>query len=327
MKRSLYLIILAFVFSLPSLFGNNCSTPIISYSFDWDDNVFNMPTKIVLFHKKSGKELSISTAEFALVRQQIGKNGKYEMYEIRDDLKKGSLRYVADEMGDGVNHFLKDIKDGTKTDTVKDSWKGPSWDMFVSIMENPETAKEASIITARHHKPETIYEALMYLKEQGYIKNVIPVENIWTVNNSGFAKKFEKTFGFPAVESSAVNPSAAKLSVLEQNLDRISKVRISDNSPEILKPEGRGLGKYHLFAFSDDDLGNIEKAQNVLSEGISKDKWKNVKISLFYTGTKTPGTPPKAIVLSKSKNPRVLTEENESKELFKRIRDLKPVCN
>ena len=48
------------------------------YAFDWDDNVMNMPTKIMVIDDK-GNEVGMSTEDFAEHRTDIGKKDfKYE---------------------------------------------------------------------------------------------------------------------------------------------------------------------------------------------------------------------------------------------------------
>src|SRR3989344_4685643 len=55
---------------------------IQAWNFDLDDNVFNMPTKIILFEKDTKKEKAVSTSEFARIREKIGKEGPWQNYEI-----------------------------------------------------------------------------------------------------------------------------------------------------------------------------------------------------------------------------------------------------
>jgi hypothetical protein len=48
-------------------------TPVMKYySFDWDDNLMFMPTKIYL-KDKDGKSVGMSTEDFAEYRTEIGK--------------------------------------------------------------------------------------------------------------------------------------------------------------------------------------------------------------------------------------------------------------
>jgi hypothetical protein len=52
------------------------------YAFDWDDNIMNMPTKIIL-KDDDGDEVGMSTEDFAEYRTEIGKEDfEYEGHKI-----------------------------------------------------------------------------------------------------------------------------------------------------------------------------------------------------------------------------------------------------
>jgi len=56
-----------------------------AYSFDWDDNILFMPTKVYL-DKRAGKgwvPVSVSTEEFAQIRGDIGKNFRYLLKHLK----------------------------------------------------------------------------------------------------------------------------------------------------------------------------------------------------------------------------------------------------
>ena len=58
------------------------STPDLKYyAFDWDDNLLKMPTKIIL-KNEDGKEVGMSTEDYAKYRQIIGK----EPFEYEDNI-------------------------------------------------------------------------------------------------------------------------------------------------------------------------------------------------------------------------------------------------
>ena len=60
----------------------------------------------------------------------------------------------------------------------------------------------------------------------------------------------------------------------------------------------------HLWGFSDDDFGNFEKAKKVLQKELNQGKWKNVKITLFFTGVNVKDVPPHALVLRANQEAR-----------------------
>ena len=75
------------------------------YAFDWDDNLVEMPTKIVLLDK-SGEEVMMGTEDFAHYRGMIGKEEfDYDGVIIKNFAPNPfrNFRVVGD------HQFLKDI--------------------------------------------------------------------------------------------------------------------------------------------------------------------------------------------------------------------------
>src|SRR5688572_11388901 len=62
------------------------------YFFDFDDNVLTLPTPLYLFDKNTGEEKSLSTSEFVLISELIGKEGAWKDFEIRFDSQTGTFR-------------------------------------------------------------------------------------------------------------------------------------------------------------------------------------------------------------------------------------------
>jgi hypothetical protein len=276
---------------------------IVAFVFDWDDNIFNMPTQIMIFHKKTHKELGISTAEYALERDKIGKpetDTKYPDYEESKDPSTGSLRYFGDSSEDGTRRFLKDIKTAMRGP----HWQGPVWKDFVSASSRKKTTRYTWLITARLHSASTIHGALEALQAKKLTKNVPPVENIWPVNAPGFTERFSANFHAAAPGGSASSPSARKAAVMEQMLDRFERVPIPPNTPKVLSPDGKKRGHYHLWGFSDDDYGNFSTAITVLQKGLDQGRWPHMKITVFYTGTNRPDVKPHAVTLVPHAAPR-----------------------
>jgi len=198
----------------------SCSTKTVSHgwNFDWDDNIMFMPTKIVLFNKKDKSELLMDTGAFASLRKKIGKSGRYKgkklsQYEIVVNDQYNSFRFFRDGK-DGTNFFLNDMKAAMKQDPKK--WKGPVWDNFIYALNNKVIAENSTIITARGHSPEAMSEGLQYLKDQGKIKYLIPVYNIFPVSNKLIAERFMGK-GNPA------RSSAIKAKVMLSLLDQLQK--------------------------------------------------------------------------------------------------------
>ena len=66
------------------------------YFFDFDDNIAFLTTSLVIFHKKTGEELFLSSSDWTLYHSKIGTEGQYKDFEIRHDDKTGSFRYFRD---------------------------------------------------------------------------------------------------------------------------------------------------------------------------------------------------------------------------------------
>ena len=114
------------------------------YAFDWDDNIATMPTQIIVMSDE-GKEIGMSTEDFADYRGSIGK----EPFEYKGEMIVG----YAD---DPYRNF------GVKGDKafIIDSMMakpGPSWGDFVEAINGGSIF---SIITARGHTPSVLRDAI-----------------------------------------------------------------------------------------------------------------------------------------------------------------------
>lgn len=278
---------------------------VMAFTFDWDDNVFEMPTKILLFDRKTGREDGVTTEDYALIREQVGRAGtKYADHELRTDHKTGSLRHFGDLSEDGAARFQKDIEEAMRGP----HWQGPVWNDFVAACSRADTARHTSFLTARQHAPETMHAALVSFRKKGLIRHVPPVENLWAVGHPSFPERFRRAFGIDPPGGGTATPSARKAAVMEQALDRIQRTPVPRSTKPVLAPDGRARGRYHLWGFSDDDLGNFKTAVEVLQKGVDASRWPGVKITVFYTGTNTPAVKPHAVVLAKGAAPRPYRE-------------------
>lgn len=237
---------------------------VVGYSFDWDDNLIFMPTTIVVFRKSTGAEKEVSTALWAEIRKSIGAAGTdWADYEVRGDLKTGSFRYFNDLFDPEI--FMKHVEQAMQSG----EWQAPSWPAFVQAMHFWKTARQTTIITARGHRAETIRKALLTLRDRRLIDYVPPEKNIFTV-------------------SGAQDPSAAKVEVMKDVLDRIESRGIDESFVKVVDREGVGKSPLHLWGFSDDDWGNFSKAAAALGEEVARGRWKHIKITLFFTNKKHP---------------------------------------
>ena len=122
------------------------------YFFDFDDNVAYLSTPIILFHKKTGAELQISSGDFAENHKDIGKTGKFADYIMEFNDEVGSFRNFRDkhftpsQLKKGVKQtFVEDIEQAlNESDTV---WKAPSWNSFFHATYNQRPVSLISSIS------------------------------------------------------------------------------------------------------------------------------------------------------------------------------------
>lgn len=278
----------------------------VNFFFDWDDDVACMPTKIILFHQKTAEEIPVSTEDFAHIRSEIGKPGPHADHMVRYEPFGGSMRYFRDDPQGKRNFFLEDIMRGV----ISGSLRGRSFPSFQTALSNIETARNTFIITARGHSRENFIAGLRCLKKIGWIKHLIPHENIWAVSHPRFPEKFKTKFKETAPEASVVNPSQAKAEVMTRLHDLIDRKPLLKSSIRVISPDGNSAGIFHLSGFSDDDLGNYEAARNLFLQSIKAGRWPKIKFTLFFTGKRASG--PKTEVLTSTGHTRPLLPNEDS---------------
>lgn len=209
------------------------------YFFDFDDNIAFLSTSLILFHKDSGKELEISSGDFAEYNHSIGKRGLYKDYEIKLDDALGTFRNFRDlniseieKISGKKQLFVEDIAHVLGYPDFQ--WKGPSWDCFYHATFNQ---RPLSVITARGHHPDTVKEGISLL-----VKNkVLPLEpfylSIYPVNHNP-----------TRIELGDINLDATTAE-LKQRAIRASVEKAI---------EQYGYSSHHRFGMSDDDPKNIQ---------------------------------------------------------------------
>ena len=220
---------------------------IVSWNFDWDDNIAFMPTKVYIFHSKTGEEKTLTTGEFATERSKIGKSGPLKDYELNYDNTNGSFREFRD--GKNINYFVRDVNH--LLSLKSDSWKGPSFPAFQKALSTPETAQFVTIITARGHAPETLLAGIRTLQAKGLVKELPPKENLFGVSH-------------PSLQGKASSPSAVKVKIMLGILDKVNSTSLPIDSEHVLDPNGKVEKPLHLWGFSDDDHKNYKKAVEIL---------------------------------------------------------------
>ena len=213
-------------------------------SFDFDDTIMRLNTKIILFSKsKPGETKEVSTTEFAEIREKLGVSGEWADFEVKsnpnsfEQFRTTPERYF-------VKHMIEALESGDES-----RWKTKQTDLFMEQLENKETADLVTIITARGHEREEILEGLKKLVEY-------------------YTKKTGKKYYLPrdmniyAVGKSA-NPAAEKAAVMVRLLDFLLKIGVKE------------------WIFMDDDMANIEKMKKVFEA--EKSRWPGMKITIQHT--------------------------------------------
>lgn len=238
--------------------------------FDIDDTLLQTQTKLYLYHKKTGAELAVSTADFAM----FGQSGFFDDYQLREPLERYSYREVFDRAG--FNQFLEQVKEVYRPGRFDRSWQGPAWqELLTQQQQNPEAVY---LLTARHNSPDQIYLGMRYLFDQRELPAVIKKNHIFAIGHPE-----ARTHGLPIPE--------AKLYELKQ-------------LAQTLQEKAKRLGKVARFIFTDDKYVTIEHAIAYFSSELHR--YPNVEFVFKYVGYKTPEIPFHSVSLRSGYEPRRL---------------------
>jgi hypothetical protein len=228
-----------------------------SYSFDWDDNVLIMPTRIHLDYNLNNSGIwapvSVSTEQFRSIRHKLETEFRY----VNDDILQ-AFKDFRD-----YDAFIKDVKHALDSRSY-----GPSFNKFKEALIN---GSDFSIITARSNPPQAIKEGIKIFIDKVLSKSEIEeminnlngltideylnLQDYHPVSSQEFAQKFG-LFG------SGTNPEEGKKiafkSFVERVVQQISNIKDDEDF------EGISVG------FSDDDLGNVEVVEDLIRRELKK---------------------------------------------------------
>tara|TARA_R110001599_G_scaffold121192_3_gene292508 strand:+ start:270 stop:1091 length:822 start_codon:yes stop_codon:yes gene_type:complete len=254
-----------------------------AYSFDWDDNILNMPTQIHL-EKKVGDEyvpVDVSTSEFAEMRHLVGTE-----YRLLNDNPSEAFADFR-----GYDAFISDTKKA-----IEDGSYGPSFSKFKEALKY---GNDFSIITARGQSPKALKDGTKVLIDMTFtdgekqmmmdrlrgssVDEYLSLQDYHPVSSDEFKEKFGS-------EGGAENPEIAKTIALRDFTSRVV------NAAKELEgnPEYNGLS----VGFSDDDLKNVELAKEFIGKEL-KNSYPNVRF-LVYDTSDPKDTKKKRIVIQKS---------------------------
>ncbi len=214
------------------------------YFFDFDDNIMFVRTPILIRDRKTKKVTEISTADFAKIRSDFGKPGKYQDMEVFENTYSHFRDIAADQVKPGdVQHFVADV---TKAVAGKpDDWQRPAWKLFVHACN---AQRPVAIVTARGHSPDTLKAGVRVLKEKGLIAREPNYLAIYAVGNAGVAAELLAT-----VKSAEDRKKLEALSDKTSALKRLA-IRLAVDTAI----EKYGAKPEHRFGMSDDDPQNVD---------------------------------------------------------------------
>lgn len=226
------------------------------YAFDWDDNILQMPTEIIVLTDK-GDEVGMSTEDFAEYRVNIGKEPfKYKGETIvgfapdafRNFTTKGDKQFLIDAMK---------------------AKPGPAWSDFVEAINNGSIF---SIITARGHNPATLKEGVfnmivsdhMGINKNLLIKNLKKYRDITGLDDKSdleiirdymdLLKFYPVSFG---QGESAASPEELKVMAMKEFITYVKDQARKLGKKLYIKDDVRNKFVPRI-GFSDDDLRNVE---------------------------------------------------------------------
>jgi len=264
----------------------NLEKTIFYYSFDWDDNILYMPTKIHMEQLVDGEwvHTPVSTSRFAEVRTDS------QNWRILEGSPDKAFAEFRDTGPRGINAFLMDVKKA-----VSDGKFGPAWNDFVECLTNGSLF---SIITARGHEPEGMILGIEYI-----LDNVLTEDQQFTMYNNllKFAYLYGKEKDYPRIPKGVFSQSK----LVQDYLENCEFIGVSAPSrggspanPEKAKEDAlmkfkekidrfaRGMGLKATIGFSDDDLKNVKHIED-LFDSIHNEKFPNI-IQFTVKGTKNP---------------------------------------
>lgn len=253
------------------------------YAFDWDDNIMNMPTKIMVMDDK-GNELGLSTEDFAEYRHILGKEPFVYNGKTVTGYAERPFRYFRDE---GDKQFLKDVLIASF---------GPSWDDFVECINGGSIF---SIITARGHNPNILKQAV-YLLIKNDVGGIDQEELVQSLKNyreiAGEEMKDDNTLITEYLDmckfypvsfgtGAEANPEEGKINALREFIGYVKQLSQEIGGKVLFKNDVTNKFVIPKIGFSDDDPRNIEKVKEFLSKEFGKES--PVQTYLTKANTKT----------------------------------------
>lgn len=270
---------------------------LLYYAFDWDDNILEMPTEIMVLTEDGG-EIGMSTSDFAEHRSKLG----VEDFEYKGKIVVGidnetAFRNFRDE--NDPNVFKNDVIKAIESNSIS-----PSWDDFMECLSNGSLF---AIITARGHEKEAMRSGVEWI-----IDNILTKKTSKRNLNLSLAdemynnlRKFAHLYGDDTKYDHFLTGQPSQHPLVKIYLDNCDFVGVSAPSrggspanPEAAKEEALTsfikkvssfagkIGLKAMVGFSDDDPKNvkhIEEAFEDLKKSIGHEELSNI-IKLVLKG-------------------------------------------
>lgn len=270
---------------------------LLYYAFDWDDNILEMPTEIMVLTEDGG-EIGMSTSDFAEHRSKLG----VEDFEYKGKIvvgidNKTAFRNFRDE--NDPNVFKNDVIKAIESNSIS-----PSWDDFMECLSNGSLF---AIITARGHEKEAMRSGVEWI-----IDNILTKKTSKRNLNLSLAdemynnlRKFAHLYGDNTKYDHFLTGQPSQHPLVKIYLDNCDFVGVSAPSrggspanPEAAKEEALTsfikkvssfagkIGLKAMVGFSDDDPKNvkhIEEAFEDLKKSIGHEELSNI-IKLVLKG-------------------------------------------
>ena len=253
-----------------------------AYSFDWDDNILIMPTRIHLDYNVNGLvwvPISVSTEQFRSVRHKLGTEFRY----LNDDMLQ-SFKDFRD-----YDAFLKDVQSA-----INNRSYGPSFNKFKEALIN---GSDFSIITARSNPPQALKDGIKILIDKTFtyrekdemesnlkglsLDEYLNLQDYHPVSSEEFIQRFD-------LDVDSTNPEEGKKVAFKNFVERVvEQITSVVNNSDF---EGISIG------FSDDDEGNVKIIEKLIEEELKK---LYPKINFIIYDTSDPKNPKKKRIFIK----------------------------
>jgi hypothetical protein len=252
------------------------------YAFDWDDNILEMPTKIIL-KDDNDNEVPMGTEDFAKYRGNLDSKEPFE-YDGHTIVGFASnpFRYFTTE---GDKQFIVDSMLAKL---------GPAWPDFVEAINNGSIF---SIVTARGHTPSVIKDSVYNfiasnhngINSNELVKNLEKYRDLAGYGEMSKKEMIEEYLDlckfYPVTygNGSATNPEQGKIDALTEFVNYIKEMSKFLKKKAYLKNEISN-NFVPQIGFSDDDLRNLDKVKSHFGD----DPENIIKTISTHGGTKKP---------------------------------------